>query len=404
MSVEKIRKLVDSASRFTLEEENGVSTRPERIATPLWELPAPITGEELQNARATPDCIVEDLLYADVGLLIAPGGTGKTTLILYMAVHIVLGIPLFELSVLKPGPVLIITAEDSREMLVARLRAIARAMSLNEVEKAKMMQGILLSDVSGNGFRLTEVRGDVVKPGAGVDDLIKGCETLRPVLVVIDPAVSFGVGESRVNDAEQGLVEAARRLRKTIECCVLYIHHTGKQNARERVKDQYAGRGGSAFADGSRMVFVLQNVVADEWSTATGKNLEEGETGLVLARPKMSYCPPQHQIFISRHGYQFVQVNQMRTTKAMEKEKADERIFQFLTTQHQAGRYHTKSTLEQFDHDLTRAEIRKALGRLLALGRITFEKIPADKKTGRGGPHVYLHPIAPPMQYGDHRS
>ncbi|WON75152.1 AAA family ATPase [Nitrosospira sp. Is2] len=404
MSVEKIRKLVDSASRFTLEAEKSVSARPDKIATPLWELPAPITTEELQNARATPDCIVEDLLYADVGLLIAPGGTGKTTLILYMAVHIVLGIPLFELSILKPGPVLIITAEDSREMLVARLRAIVRAMNLNEVEKAKMMKGVLLSDVSGNGFRLTEVQGDVVKPGAGVDDLIKGCETLRPVLVVIDPAVSFGVGESRVNDAEQGLIEAARRLRRVHECCVLYIHHTGKQNGRERAKDQYAGRGGSAFADGSRMVFVLQNVAPDEWSIATGNNLEEGETGLVLARPKMSYCPPQHEIMISRHGYLFEHVNRIRTTKAAEREKADEHVFQFLTTQLAVGLYHTKSELDDHDLGFPRAEIRKAVGRLLTVGRIKFEKIPADKKPGRGGPHEYLHPVASPMEYGDHRS
>jgi RecA-family ATPase len=404
MSVEQIRKLVDSASRFTLEGENRVSARPDKIATPLWELPAPITGEELQNARATPDCIVEDLLYADVGLLIAPGGTGKTTLILYMAVHIVLGIPLFGLSVLKPGPVLIITAEDSREMLVARLRAIARAMSLNEVEKAKMMKGILLSDVSGNGFRLTEVQGDVVKPSAGMDALIEGCETLRPVLVVIDPAVSFGVGESRVNDAEQGLIEAARRLRRTIECCVLYIHHTGKQNARDKAMDQYAGRGGSTFADGSRMVFVLQNVLADEWSAATGKNLEEGEIGLVLARPKMSYCPPQHEILVSRIGYLFEHINRIKTTETAEQEKADEKVLQLLTTQLAVGVYLTKSKLEDYDLGFPRAEIRKAVGRLLTLGRIKFEKIPADKKTGRGGPHEYLHPVASPMQYGDHRS
>ena len=323
MSVEQIRKLVDSASRFTLEGENRVSARPDKVATPLWELPAPITGEELQNARATPDCIVEDLLYADVGLLIAPGGTGKTTLVLWVATHIVLGFPLFGLEILKSGPVLIITAEDSREMLVARLRAIADAIGLDETEREKLREGIRLSDVSGEGFRVTKVEGDLVNPSTGLDYVIKGCQALKPVLVVIDPAVSFGVGESRVNDAEQGLIEAARKLKRAISCCVLYIHHSGKQSARERMRDQYAGRGGSAFADGSRMVFVLQNVPPDDWCKGTGRDLAEGETGLVLARPKMSYCPPQDEILISRIGYSFEHVREMR--ESTERESPDDR-------------------------------------------------------------------------------
>lgn len=52
---------------------------------------------------------------------VAPGGTGKTTLILYEAICIALGLPLYGLEVKKPGPVLILTAEDSREMLLYRL-------------------------------------------------------------------------------------------------------------------------------------------------------------------------------------------------------------------------------------------------------------------------------------------
>jgi hypothetical protein len=38
---------------------------------------------ELATARLTPRCIVESYLYADVGVLAGPGGTGKTTLALW---------------------------------------------------------------------------------------------------------------------------------------------------------------------------------------------------------------------------------------------------------------------------------------------------------------------------------
>jgi RecA-family ATPase len=51
--------------------------------------------------------------------------------------------------------------------------------------------------------------------------------------------------------------EVTEKQGKVKNCCVRYIHHSGKQNGRDKATDQYAGRGGSAFADGCRMVHVL---------------------------------------------------------------------------------------------------------------------------------------------------
>lgn len=244
---------------------------------------------------------------------------------------------------------------------------------------------------------------DVVKPSAGVDDVIRGCQIRRPVLVVIDPAVSFGVGESRVNDAEQGLIEVGRRVRRAIECCVLYIHHSGKQNARDKAKDQYAGRGGSAFADGSRMVLVLQNVSPDEWCAETGKNLEEKETGLVLARPKMSYCPPQEEILICRTEYRFEHIERVETTQAVELERTGEQIWQLLKDELQKGKYHSKNFLEHLDTGLSRVNVRGAVSLLIASRRIEERNIPSSTNitTKRA---TYLHPVASPPKYGEHRA
>lgn len=215
-----------------------------------WALPATITLDEWIAARPTPHCIVQDYLYADVGVLIAPGGVGKTTLILYEALHIILGKPLYGLRVRKTGPFVILTAEDSREMLVARVRELCAELGLTAAELEIVRTQLRISDVSGNGLKLTAVVADVVLPSMIVDEIIDACRELAPVMIVIDPTVSFGVGESRVNDAEQGLIEAARRVRRALNCCVRFVHHTGKQNARDGAVDQYAGRGGSAFADG----------------------------------------------------------------------------------------------------------------------------------------------------------
>jgi hypothetical protein len=76
-----------------------------------------------------------------------------------------------------------------------------------------------------------------------VDEIINTHKTDPPVLVTFDPIISFGIGESRVNDNEQGLIMAARRIRNGLNCAVRVIHHTGKANAREKTLDQYTSRG-----------------------------------------------------------------------------------------------------------------------------------------------------------------
>lgn len=102
-------------------------------------------------ARSSPDCIVENYLFADVGVLFAPGGVGKTTLVLYESICIALGLPLYDLEVKKPGPVMILTAEDSREMLIARLRAICAAMELSYPQIRTVRERVQISDVTGSG-------------------------------------------------------------------------------------------------------------------------------------------------------------------------------------------------------------------------------------------------------------
>ncbi len=74
------------------------------------------------------------------------------------------------------------------------------------------MRDVRVDDVRGLGFKLTRISGDVVVPAPVVDGIVARSKGKGIAEIVIDPAVSFGVGEARVNDAEQGLVEAARRL------------------------------------------------------------------------------------------------------------------------------------------------------------------------------------------------
>lgn len=357
-----------------------------------------ITAEELANARPTPDCIVRNLYFADVGTLIAAGGTGKTTLMMHILCCIVTGRDCLGEKVVKHGPVLLLTAEDGREILVARLRSIMDGLDLDASERATVMRDLRIADVSGEGFKLTEVASDVVLPGANVDELIAAAKAINPVLIVIDPAVSFGVGEQRVNDAEQGLIEAGRKLRNALNCAVVYVHHSGKANARDKTLDQYSGRGGSAFADGSRMVHVLAPLTPDEWEAATGETFADGETGLILARPKMSYCPPPGDIYIRRNGFHFERVEAAIDSKADRIERTANQVWQLLTEELKHGRRHSKKSVEDADAgNLKRNQIRAALSWLEVTGRVEMRKRP---DAGQRGAREYLHPIVPSEKAG----
>lgn len=309
---------------------------PDGTKKPLFD-PAPITHAEWADIDAlTPPCIVADMYFADVGLRVAPGGVGKTTLALYEAMCMALCRPIFGNAVRRPGATCILTSEDQRPMLVQRLRKICEAahLSPDEIERVKQLVRIQYVEQ----FKLTRVDKDIVVPSDGVQQVIEAFGSINPSIIWIDPAVSFGVGESRVNDAEQGLITAARMIRNAIpNCAVMFIHHTGKANAREKAIDQYSGRGGSALADGSRMVQVMQSLTPDEWQAATGGMLADGETGFVIARPKLSYAPKLPQLYVRRAGWSFATVQGQHPAECSA--KADEVFMRLLRIRNEQGNY-----------------------------------------------------------------
>lgn len=273
----------------------------------------PITEEEAKNARLTPRVLAEDYLYADLRNLVAAGGTGKTTLLLFEAVLGALGRPIWGKAVPRPFSTAFVTKEDSREILVARLHCILEAIQASAADRAAVWDRVWIVDLVGKPYRLSIAEDRAL--GADTTNLLAlagHLEDVVPDRVIFDPLISFSHGEGNVNDSEQALVEAGRYLmRHWPGAMVELVHHTGKANARSGSTDQYAGRNGSALPDGSRMVAVLVACSVEQFFEATGVRLQtaEGERGLRLALPKLSYTSPQADIYIRRHGFLFEMIH-----------------------------------------------------------------------------------------------
>lgn len=346
---------------------------------------APITLDELRHAQLTPRVILDSLLYADVRTRISAGGTGKTTVALFEAVTLALGRELWGRMPARQIRTLIVTREDGREILVARLREITYSMQLSAGELEQVLENVQILDLSSVPFRLSRVVEDVVYPHSeNIDRITQMLEAWGPDWIIFDPLVSFGVGESRVNDAEQGLIEAFRILRNRLNCCVEGIHHSGKANAREKSLDQYAGRGGSALSDGCRMVAVMQPLTPAEWYAATGTKLDAGESGIVMALPKLSYSKPQEPIFIRRTGYRFQKEAVMKRSPEQRADAITEQVMQFIRHEFEQGRKYATADLENSTDrmNLSRAQIRSAITALKVSGRVVYHEV-----KGKAGSH-----------------
>lgn len=357
----------------------------------------PISMDELESARPAPRVIVPNFLYADVRTRIAAGGVGKTTLALHEAARFALGKSVWSKTPEHPVKTCMVTREDRREILVARLREVMKAQQFTEQEKRTVLGRVQIIDLSSESFRLAHIVGDMVMPQ--LENVTLLCKTLKPWSpdwVIFDPLVSFGVGESRVNDSEQGLIEAFRIIRNELDCCVEGIHHSGKANAREKTTDQYSGRGGSALADGSRMVAVIQPLDQSEWSQQTGTRLDTGESGLIMSLPKLSYCEPLPDLYIRRYGFYFSLEAASQATPDQIAQSNATRVLDFISAEWLLGRKYSKADIEAQTAKLgfTRTQLRQAMSELSVSGQVIYHEI-----RGRAGSH--FEPVTVAGTHGD---
>jgi RecA-family ATPase len=360
----------------------------------------PMTEDDLNAARLHPTCIVENHLYVDLGVINAAGGTGKTTLQLYEAIHIAIGRDLWGHRVLKPGKTLFITAEDGAEILKARLKRLMEALNLGAYEQRIVRESICIWDVTGTLIRLAEMdkHGNLQLTDLA-DRIVDTYRDAGLVQIIIDPVISFSPGERIINDGEQAIVTACRRIIRGLQCAVRLVHHTGKANARAGAIDQYAGRGGTALPDGARMVTTMVNAGDVNQRRPDGFEIGPDDAGILMSRPKISYASPQPNIWIRRRGWTFEWAIETRETAEARTAADATAVAAFLADELIHGRRYTANTLELSGKTkLPRARLRAALATLETSGRLEERALPAEERHGKR--KTYLHHRQPATAFG----
>jgi hypothetical protein len=259
--------------------------------------------------------IVDGLLPVDAVGLVGIGGAGKSSMLTWMMACIVLGLPVLGCPVMRPGPVLYISAEDRRATTERRLRNVCRSMQLCRADHEEVAEQFHIEDISGKPVRLVIDSHGQVSATAAVDQLIEKYRNCNLSLTVLDPLSLIGPGERSLSDGMAEMMRTARRISEALNCCVIVVHHETKAGAREGVKDQYVGRGGAAFADNSRGVLQLTPVLAPgveyegrKWAAPDAWEQEDFDAGNVTAvylHKLTAAYRSRRPIFIRRHGWLF---------------------------------------------------------------------------------------------------
>jgi regulatory protein RepA len=335
-----------------------------------------------------PSFVIDGFLPVDVGVQSAPGGSSKSTLLLWLAFHVILGRDFLGRKILKPGPALIISAEDPRRRVQYRAHHIAARMNLPEQALETLGEQLLVEDRTGEICRLAALLADGnLCQTAVVDQIIEAYGDRGLSLLVLDPYVFFGPGERLVNDGDSIMAQVGQRLVRELDCAVLYIAHSGKQNAREKRADQYASRGGSALPDGMRMVQVVTVLGADDKAAPKFLNAQDVAAGRILRLdvPKLTDAPPiTEPFYVRRDGFTFEWLQTVVEDPREAQLRAIRGLRAFLEGQLKEGVRHTRTSLEPCAKQLgmARDEMRRTVHAALERKAIICRELPKEERQG----------------------
>lgn len=203
------------------------------------------------------------LVQGKVGLLLAPGGSGKTWAFTQLAVAVATGGKWFGTYEATKGRVLLALGEEDAEEVQRRLYDVATGLGLSEYERAEVGRNVTALGLSGKSVAFIEKSAvGALKPSPWFAELRTALEAGGPWrCILLDPWSRWGGPDvEKDNHAATRGVELLEELSKLPGSpTVLVAHHTRKSAKEDATSgaDADASRGASALVDGARWVVNL---------------------------------------------------------------------------------------------------------------------------------------------------
>lgn len=252
----KLSDGLDLVSEDSLDDEEAANDNHGIRAYPLSTLPRE------HELKPRPWVLKPFYMLQQIGVTVAPGGAGKSTLTVAEALGLASGRQTVGGEPERPYTVWHWNLEDPEDELARRFAA------------AQSHYGITLDEVDGrlfvNGAEDRLVIGTDGKDGVRifkpiVKALISECKRLGVEVLQVDPFISSHQVSENDNMAVQAIVDAWRLVAREANVAVHLVHHTRKMasgNSGDRTADD--SRGAGALNAAARMVRVLNPMSKDE--------------------------------------------------------------------------------------------------------------------------------------------
>ena len=194
-------------------------------------------------------------LKAYITGLVAPGGTGKSSLALALGISVASNNDILQLSVRQQANVLVINNEDSYDELRPRIAGITTQFGINPLS---LKDRLFYESGYEKKYMLSEMSDSGQKETAFASDLIKYMLEKEIGLLIVDPFVSTHNAPENDNTAMDQVMSIYRKIAAQTGASITIIHHTRKQDTKgSSAGNADIARGASAFKDAARVVATL---------------------------------------------------------------------------------------------------------------------------------------------------
>jgi len=232
-------------------------------------------SELLSTEWVEPTALVTDprgrLLIAATDPLLVHGDwrSGKTWMLLDLAISLATGLPLFDhFPVSEPKRVVYIGAEGTPGSFADRLEQLLKIRGLTHDDLGGRLALIIMSDQEADTY-LT------IDDPESVGDLIADLGEDTPDVLMIDPLANFMRGEE-TNDGMKVVVQQVRRITQALGTQVFVAHHDVK-NSETYNKASKRSRGGGALAAGMGTLSLEGEKKDDGWLIRVQNDPKEGQ-------------------------------------------------------------------------------------------------------------------------------
>lgn len=245
------------------------------------------------------DFVLPGLLAGGVGMINAPGATGKTNFLLKVLISLVLEIPIHDAwKNKKSGKVVFLAAEDPDDVLFLRYKAALQTIpKLTEKQKVMLDKNLHIASLTGRFPKLLTAEHNEVLHDPFWLNFIKEITT-DARLLVIDPIIRFHSLDENSSIHMTALVEQLEAIAQKNNCAILFTHHANKSSSLNGTSDiQQAARGSSALTDGIRWQLNLVTMSATEAEKYVGIDDIERKKYVRVVFAKTNYAPPIEDIW-----------------------------------------------------------------------------------------------------------